>query len=318
VLSAVGLVATRIAAPSDSTVVGAGGGRSVLFLDGQAAAAYEGDADRALDVVHGPLTPDHVLASSAIPVAFPPIQLSEPEQSAGWYVDGGIRLNTPLHPAVALGATKIVLIAATATTYGPPPPPDLSGRTPDIADAAAQVMHAALADRTSEDLTALLRTNRLVGQAADAGAHHALTGTDGHAYRQIDVPAVAPPPGAQDRGGGDVPRLAALARCRRVRREGRTVPRHDEHRGEREHPGAARVQRLGIGAPRILGRPLREPPQVGAGHQTLGGLDECRDVLWSVPRGLDQPHVLRDLAVLGGQVVPLVTLVDRPHVVEAG
>ena len=118
-LSAVGVVATRIAAPSDSTVVGAGGGRSVLFLDGQAAAAYEGDADRALDVVHGPLTPDHVLASSAIPVAFPPIQLSEPEQSAGWYVDGGIRLNTPLHPAVSLGATKIVLIAATATTYGP-------------------------------------------------------------------------------------------------------------------------------------------------------------------------------------------------------
>jgi NTE family protein len=194
-LDAVGVVATRMPAPSDSTVVGAGGGRSVIFLDGQAAAAYEGDPDRALDVVHGPLIPDHVLASSAIPVAFPPVQLTEPTPSAGWYVDGGVRLNTPLNPAVALGATKIVLISATATTYAPPPPPDLSGRTPDIADAAAQVMHAALADRTSEDLAALLRTNRLVAQAAGAGLPHVLRGSSGRAYRQIDVLAVSPPPG---------------------------------------------------------------------------------------------------------------------------
>jgi NTE family protein len=207
VLAAVGVVATRMPAPPDSTVVGAGGGRSVIFLDGLAAASYEGD-----------LVPDHVLASSAIPVAFPPVQLTEPTASAGWYVDGGVRLNTPLNPAVALGATKIVLISATATTYAPPPPPDLSGRTPDVADAAAQVMHAALADRTTEDLAALLRTNRLVAQATGAGHHHLLTGSTGRAYRQIDVLAVSPPPGEMgqiaaqsfDRRTGGLGRLTEL------------------------------------------------------------------------------------------------------------
>ena len=199
-----GVVATRMPAATDNTVVGVASGRSVLFLDGQPAGPYGGDPDRALDVVHGPLKPDHVLASSAIPVAFPPVQISEPESAAGWYVDGGVRLNTPLNPAVALGATRIVLISATATTYGAPPLPDLSDRTPDIADAAAQVMHAALADRMSEDLSALRRTNRLVAQATDAGQPDLLTGTTGRPYRQIDLLTVSPPPGEMGRIAADV------------------------------------------------------------------------------------------------------------------
>ena len=200
VLDAVGVVATRMPAASDNTAsdisaVGPAGGRSVLFLDGQAAAGYGGDPDRALDVVRGPLNPDHVLASSAIPVAFPPVAITEPEDAAGWYVDGGVRLNAPLNPAVALGATRIVLVSATATTYGPSPLPDTAGRTPDIADAAAQVMHATLADRMSEDLLALRRTNRLVAQAADSGQPGLLTGSTGRPYRQIDVLTVSPPAG---------------------------------------------------------------------------------------------------------------------------
>lgn len=204
VLAAVGVVATRMPAESDSTVVGAAGGRSVLFLDQHAAGDYAGDADRALDVVRGPLNPGHVLASSSIPVAFPPVQVTEPGHAAGWYVDGGVRLNTPLHPAVGLGATRIVLVSATATTYGPQPPPDLTRRSPDIADAAAQVMHAALAARTSEDLAALRRTNRLVTQASAAGRPDLLTGSSGRPYRPIDVMAVSPPPGEMGRIAAEV------------------------------------------------------------------------------------------------------------------
>src|SRR3954469_10165234 len=85
VLSAVGVVATRMPAESDSTVVGAGGGRSVLFLDEHIDRGYAGDPDRALDVVRGPLNPEHVLASSAIPVAFPPVRITEPDRAEGWY-----------------------------------------------------------------------------------------------------------------------------------------------------------------------------------------------------------------------------------------
>jgi NTE family protein len=194
VVEAVGVVATRVPTQAESTVVGAGSGRSVLFLDEHEECDYDGDPERALDIARGRLRPEHVVASSAIPVAFPAVRVDEPESVSGWYVDGGIRLNAPLHPAVGLGATHVVLVSATATTYGPPPPPDTSGETPDVADAAAQVLHAALADRTTEDLRTLRRTNRLVAQAADDGRAGLLTTGTGRPYRVIETMAVSPPP----------------------------------------------------------------------------------------------------------------------------
>jgi len=132
-------------------------------------------------------------------VAFPPIRLTVPDTAAGWYMDGGIRLNTPLHPAVGLGATHIVVISATATTYSDPQPPHPDQPVPDIADAAAQVLNAALADRTTEDIKALLRTNRLVSQTAEAGCPEVLTAEGGRAYRQIKLMTVSPPAGRMGR-----------------------------------------------------------------------------------------------------------------------
>jgi NTE family protein len=198
-LAAVGVVATRMAADSGSSVAGAASGRSVLFLDEHLSGEYDGDPERALDVVRGTLTAGHVLASSAIPVAFPPVRVTDPASAAGWYVDGGVRLNTPLHPAVGLGATKIVVVSATPLAYDPPPPPDRTGRTPDIADAGAQVLNAVLADRTIEDLRALRRTNRLVAQAYDVDPAQPLTGSTGQPYRTIEVMTVSPPPGEMGR-----------------------------------------------------------------------------------------------------------------------
>jgi NTE family protein len=210
-LRAIGVVATRMPADSDVIVAGAASGRSVLFLDEQVPGAYAGDPQRALDLVRGPVTAEHVVASSAIPVAFPAVRIAAPEQAAAWYVDGGVRLNTPLHPAVGLGATRILVISATSTTYGPPPPPSDPGRTPDIDDAAAQVLHAVLADRTTEDLNLLRRTNRLVKQAAVGG--QPLTDRGGQPYRSIDVMVVSPPP-------GEMGRLAAEVHERRTGRLG--------------------------------------------------------------------------------------------------
>lgn len=196
VLAAVGVVATRMPADADNAVVGAASGRSVLFLDDHTSSGYAGDPDRALDVAPGPIRAEHILASSAIPVAFPPIPVSQPKTAAAWYLDGGVRLNAPLHPAVGLGATRILLISATATSYGTQPPPNRPERTPDVDDAAAQVLHAVLADRTVEDLANLHRTNRLVQAAQDAGVAGILRNRKGRPYEVIEVMDVAPPAGA--------------------------------------------------------------------------------------------------------------------------
>jgi len=54
------------------------------------------------------LSPLHVLASAAIPLLFPSVRVG-----ARYYADGGLRLNTPLAPAVRLGADRILVIGLT-------------------------------------------------------------------------------------------------------------------------------------------------------------------------------------------------------------
>jgi NTE family protein len=51
------------------------------------------------------LAPVHALASAAIPLLFPSVRVG-----SRYYADGGLRLNTPLAPAVRLGANRVLVI----------------------------------------------------------------------------------------------------------------------------------------------------------------------------------------------------------------
>jgi NTE family protein len=51
------------------------------------------------------LMPVHALASAAIPLLFPAVRVG-----SRYYADGGLRLNTPLAPAVRLGANRVLVI----------------------------------------------------------------------------------------------------------------------------------------------------------------------------------------------------------------
>ena len=52
------------------------------------------------------VTVEHVMASAALPLFFPAIQIGE-----AWYGDGGVRLTAPLSPALHLGARRILAIS---------------------------------------------------------------------------------------------------------------------------------------------------------------------------------------------------------------
>lgn len=204
-LGTVGVVATRVP-PASGAEEGTSSGRSVLFLHERSPSDYAGDPARALDVVRGPIRAEHVLASAAVPVAFPPQRVAQPACAAGWYVDGGLRLNAPLRPAIMLGATRIIVISATSTEYNAPLPPDPDGAAPDVADTGAQVMHAVLADRLAEDLLAIQRKNSMLEQMASSAREPGavLRGRDGNAYRPIEVLTVSPPPAAMGHLATDV------------------------------------------------------------------------------------------------------------------
>jgi NTE family protein len=196
VLDAVGVAATRVP-PTDVVPAGpddpaghwhVANAHTVLFLDTTLDAAEVADPGRALRVAAGPVAADHVLASSAIPVAFPPIEVAGPQPFGGWYLDGGIRLNAPLRPAVALGADHVVVIAAHATAY-PQSYPLETGEQPDVLDATALTLQSVLADRVIEDLAGIRTRNRWLAQGAQLCT---ATGRDLH---RVSTLVVSPEPG---------------------------------------------------------------------------------------------------------------------------
>jgi len=138
--------------------------RTAVFVDRPDTSPLpETDQGRGIDYVAASLTAEHVLASAAIPVAFPPVRVTEPSSAAGWYFDGGVRLNTPLKPALALGAEALVVVATHPASYPDGPlVSDASEDPPDVDDVLVRVMDAALVDRMVEDVHTLARTNELV------------------------------------------------------------------------------------------------------------------------------------------------------------
>jgi NTE family protein len=77
-------------------------GRSFTFVQGKAGHPVWTKSRRVVLPVH--LTVDHVCASAAIPIVFPPVALSS-DVGDVYFGDGALRLVTPFSPAIRLGAT---------------------------------------------------------------------------------------------------------------------------------------------------------------------------------------------------------------------
>lgn len=132
--------------------------RSVVFHDGGDPPDH--DQIRGIDYVGTPLAAEHVRASAAIPGLFPAVRVERPGPAAGWYFDGGTRLNTPIKPALALGADRVVIVALNSVA---PAPEQLAGSDrPDALEGAAQLIQAVLVDPLVHDVRTLAMVNELV------------------------------------------------------------------------------------------------------------------------------------------------------------
>ncbi len=83
-------------------------GRAVVFCDTNRPELPPWASESNIRMQRIRLSPLHALASAAIPLLFPSVRVG-----ARYYADGGLRLNTPLAPAVRLGADKILVIGLT-------------------------------------------------------------------------------------------------------------------------------------------------------------------------------------------------------------
>lgn len=141
-------------------------GDSVVFHSGGGSVKH--DDFRGIAYAPTSLGHEHVLASAAIPCAFHPVRVTSPSSAEGWYMDGGTRLNTPIKPALALGADRIIVIGLNTTRPGKAD--TAQERTPDVFQGAGQLTQAILADPLAHDI----RTLAMINAAAAAGhdPHH--------------------------------------------------------------------------------------------------------------------------------------------------
>ncbi|WCB91594.1 hypothetical protein DSM104299_00266 [Baekduia alba] len=167
----------------------------VAFVDSAGRVPASRPADP-LQYVPAVLDSEHVRASAAIPVLFPPVEIEHPAPMAGYYVDGGTRLNSPVSPALALGADRVVVIGFQPFRARVEPGSTSGVGAPRLADVAANIIDGLLVDQVVDDLHRLATINSFVvdthgpGPRGAADAYRAARGRK--PYRRISYALVAP------------------------------------------------------------------------------------------------------------------------------
>jgi NTE family protein len=139
-------------------------GRAVVFVEGQRVDLKPWEYDPYVVARAGAIGPLHTLASAAIPLFFPAVRIGR-----HYYCDGGLRLNTPLSPALRLGADRLLLIAL---RHPPDPGPEQShAREVAYSNPAyllGKVLNALLLDHIDYDLQRMRLVNSILagGEAA--------------------------------------------------------------------------------------------------------------------------------------------------------
>jgi NTE family protein len=103
--------------------------------------------------------PEHALASGAIPLLFRPVRIE-----GSWFVDGSVRQNVPLAPAIRLGADRVLVVALRQESRAEAHPPNAGTEPPTTAAQLGRILNALLLDRTDYDLERLRKVNKLVAQ----------------------------------------------------------------------------------------------------------------------------------------------------------
>ncbi len=137
-----------------------GSGQTVTFVQGTDDLTMWERSQR--KAVRQPLTWDHVLASAAIPLVFPAVQLGKAH-----YGDGSVRQAAPLAPAIHLGARRILAIGM-RPVWGRRRFQRNVGEYPSAAQIIGTLFHAIFLDALDADAERLERVNRTLEALPEA------------------------------------------------------------------------------------------------------------------------------------------------------
>ena len=117
------------------------------------------------------LTVDHLMASSAVPFVFPPVQIG-----GEFYGDGSMRHRAPLSPAIHLGADRMLVVGVRDERPDAEPPVGAKPEPPTFAHLGGYMLDTLFMDGLYTDLERLSRTNRILEQLGDCKLSGTLAG----------------------------------------------------------------------------------------------------------------------------------------------
>lgn len=126
---------------------------------------------------------DHLLASAAIPLVFPPVRVNRE-----YFGDGALRQVAPISPALHLGASRILVIGVSSNPEHNDPmrrsPAD--GAPPSLAQISGHMLNSTFIDNLEADMELLERLNMLGRSVADRNAQRRL------GLKPVDVLTINP------------------------------------------------------------------------------------------------------------------------------
>jgi NTE family protein len=153
------LAAGRLSALSISTTHVASG-RTVVFVQRRDSGVPRWGSDPTMIARTGNVRAEHALASAAVPLLFPAVEIE-----GQFYCDGGLRQNVPLSPARRLGADGLIVVNPRFIRDTAPSEQLAESRElafPDPLFVFGKAMNALLLDRIENDIRRLEKLNAVL------------------------------------------------------------------------------------------------------------------------------------------------------------
>lgn len=170
-------------------------GHTVVFLSSSEPVPREWSRDPFVRHRAARIGPRHVLASAAIPMLFPSVKIGEQ-----YFTDGGLRQNTPMSPAIRLGADRLLLVSLRHVKKTPEvsDPPRVESY-PKPLFLAGKALNALMLDHTEYDLQRMQRINLILdaghasfGEQFEQMMNHELVRLRGAPLRRIQAVHIRP------------------------------------------------------------------------------------------------------------------------------
>lgn len=123
---------------------------------------------------------DHIMASSAIPLLFPPYKIKD-----AYYGDGAIRNTSPISPAIHLGVDKVIAVGVRMKSVGKELSQIEGGKHPSVGHVLSVIVHGLLMDAIDLDVERLERMNEMSDALGGAKIN-------GREYKKVDCLWISP------------------------------------------------------------------------------------------------------------------------------